>query len=266
MRTKKDDAKMLDNVQSLERALKIIDLLAHSSKPMGVTEIGKLIGVHKSTAYRLVSTLRQFGYVDQDEETEKYFLGLKPLELSSIINERLDIKNMIHPYLEELADKTGETVHLAVREGDEIVYIDKVESKHTIRMYSRIGARAPLYCTALGKCLLAFGPEELVKKWTSKDTLPQRTPNTIKDGNELAEELKKIREQGYALDREEFEPWIKCIGAPIINRKGKVICSISISIPAFRLDDERLQELIPILLQTRDAISEKLKYLSKEDE
>ncbi|MCX7795331.1 MAG: IclR family transcriptional regulator [bacterium] len=261
MRTKRERGKALDNVQSLERALRIIDLLAHSGKPMGVTEIGKLIGVHKSTAYRLVNTLRQFGYVDQDKETEKYFLGLKPLELSSIINERLDIKDIIHPYLEELADKTNETVHLAVREGDEIVYIDKVESKHTIRMYSRVGARAPLYCTALGKCLLAFGPEELIKKWISKDTLPQRTPNTIKTGKELDEELEKVREQGYALDREEFEPGIRCIGVPIINRKGKAISAISISIPSFRLTEERLQELIPILLKTRDTVSEKLKYL-----
>lgn len=261
MKTKRERDKTLDNVQSLERALKIIDLLAHSGKPMGVTEIGKLIGVHKSTAYRLVSTLRQFGYVDQDEETEKYFLGLKPLELSSIINERLDIKDVIHPYLEDLADKTSETVHLAVREGDEIVYIDKVESKHTIRMYSRIGARAPLYCTALGKCLLAFGPEELIKKWISKDNLPQRTPNTIKTGKELAEELERVRSQGYALDREEFEPGIRCVGVPIINRKGKAISAISISIPAFRLTEERLKELILILLQTRDTVSEKLKYL-----
>lgn len=261
MKTKREETKSLDNVQSLERALKIIDLLAHSNKPMGVTEIGKLIGVHKSTAYRLVSTLRQFGYVDQDEETEKYFLGLKPLELSSIINERLDIKKIIHPYLEELADKTSETVHLAVREGDEIVYIDKVESRHTIRMYSRIGARAPLYCTALGKCLLAFGPEELVKRWTSKEALSQRTQNTIKSGRELAEELESVKAQGYALDREEFEPGIRCVGVPILNKDGKAIAAISVSIPSFRLTEERLQELIPILIKTRDIISEKLKYL-----
>ncbi len=261
MRPRRNSDKGLDNVQSLERALKIIDILAHSGKPMGVTEIGRLIGVHKSTAYRLVSTLRQFGYVDQDEETEKYFLGLKPLELSSIIKERLDIKDIIHPYLEELADKTNETVHLAVREGDEIVYIDKVESKHTIRMYSRIGARAPLYCTALGKCLLAFGPEELIRNWTSKDTLPQRTPNTIKTGKELAEELKRVREQGYALDREEFEPGIRCIGVPVLNKKGRAISAISISIPSFRLTEERVQELIPVVIETRDIVSEKVKYL-----
>lgn len=261
MRTKGMKERNLDNVQSLERALKIIEVLAHSEKPLGVTEIGKLIGVHKSTAYRLVYTLRQFGYVDQDEESEKYFLGLKPLELSSIINERLDIKRLIRPYLEELSNRTSETVYLAVREGDEIVYIDKIESKYAVRMYSRIGARAPLYCTALGKCLLAFSSEDLIKRWTSKESLPQKTENTIKTGEELAKELEKVRSQGYALDREEFEPGVKCVAVPILNKSKKAIAAISISMPSFRVTDEKINELIPLLLKTSSEVSEKLKYL-----
>jgi len=260
MRTK---GKTLDNIQSLERALRIIEILAHSEKPLGVTEIGKLIGVHKSTAYRLIYTLRQFGYVDQDEDTEKYYLGLKPLELSSIINERLDIKGIIRPYLEELSSKTGETIHLAVREGDEIVYIDKVESKHTVRMYSRIGARAPLYCTALGKCLLAFSSEDSIKRWTSKESFPQKTENTIKTGDELTREIERVKSQGYALDREEFEQGVKCIGVPILNRTGKAIAAISISIPTFRITEEKIEEFIPLLLKTSSEISEKLRYLQE---
>lgn len=261
MRAKRSKEKSLDNIQSLERALRIIEILAHSEKPLGVTEIGKLIGVHKSTAYRLVYTLRQFGYVDQDEETEKYYLGLKPLELSSIINERLDIKRVIRPYLEELSDKTGETIHLAVREEDDVVYIDKIESKHAVRMYSRIGARAPLYCTALGKCLLAFGPESVIKKWVSKESLPQKTENTIKTGEELARELEEVRCQGYALDREEFEQGVRCIGVPILNKSGRAIAAISISIPAFRVTEEKINEIISLLLKVKSEISEKLKYL-----
>lgn len=261
MRAKRSKEKSLDNIQSLERALRIIEILAHSEKPLGVTEIGKLIGVHKSTAYRLVYTLRQFGYVDQDEETEKYYLGLKPLELSSIINERLDIKRVIRPYLEELSDKTGETIHLAVREEDDVVYIDKIESKHAVRMYSRIGARAPLYCTALGKCLLAFGPESVIKKWVSKESLPQKTENTIKTGEELARELEEVRRQGYALDREEFEQGVRCIGVPILNKSGRAIAAISISIPAFRVTEEKINEIISLLLKVKSEISEKLKYL-----
>lgn len=261
MRAKRSKEKSLDNIQSLERALRIIEILAHSEKPLGVTEIGKLIGVHKSTAYRLVYTLRQFGYVDQDEETEKYYLGLKPLELSSIINERLDIKRLVRPYLEGLSDEIGETIHLAIREEDDVVYIDKIESKHAVRMYSRIGARAPLYCTALGKCLLAFGPESVIKKWVSKESLPQKTENTIKTGEELARELEEVRRQGYALDREEFEQGVRCIGVPILNKSGRAIAAISISIPAFRVTEEKINEIISLLLKVKSEISEKLKYL-----
>lgn len=261
MRTRGTKGRNLDNIQSLERALRIIEILAHSEKPLGVTELGKLIGVHKSTAYRLIYTLRQFGYVDQDEETEKYYLGLKPLELSSIINERLDIKKLVRPYLEELSDKTGETIHLAVREEDDVVYIDKIESKHTVRMYSRIGARAPLYCTALGKCLLAFGPESVIERWISKESLPRKTENTIKTGKKLARELEEVRLKGYALDREEFEPGVRCVGIPILNKSGKAIAAVSVSIPAFRATEEKINEIIPLLLRIKSEISEKLKYL-----
>jgi|YelNatPaOPRAMG01_1025707.scaffolds.fasta_scaffold01632_9 DNA-binding IclR family transcriptional regulator len=251
----------LSNIQSLERALNIINILAYSEKPVGVTEIGKLLGIHKSTAYRLILTLRQFGYVEQDEETERYYLGLKPLELSNIILERLDIRKIAHPYLEELSGRVNETVHLAVREEDEIVYIDKVESKQAIRMYSRVGARAPLYCTALGKCLLAFGPQELIEKWIFKKELPPRTESTIKTGEELQKELMEIKRLGYALDREEFEQGVKCIGVPILNKSERAIAAISISIPAFRVTEEKIQDFIPILLETGEKISKRLKFL-----
>ena len=167
------------------------------------------------------------------------------------------------PHLKELVRKCNETVHLGVLEGGEVLYLAKEESSQTIRMISYVGKRAPLHCTALGKVLLAFLPEEERKKILKQEELPRLTDNTITDRNKLEKELSKIQIQGFALDREENEKDVRCIAAPIRNYRGEVIAAISISSPVFRIDKNAQNNLKVALIETSRKISKRLGYDEK---
>lgn len=251
----------MSTVQSLERALMILNTL--SDYPGGI-QIGRLseqVGLSKSTTHRLLQTLSSMNYVVQDPETEKYKLGLQILFLSRNILNQNNIVSTARPYLEKLSQDVNETVHLCIEDKGEITYIDKIESNQTIRMFSRVGNRAPMYCTAVGKVLLSgLNPgyfEELVPKI---DFIP-RTPNTIASEEELREEIARIKERGYALDDIENEEGIRCIAAPIYNHEGKIVASFSISGPSNRVTRELIDEsLIAKMKQVSLDISRNLGY------
>lgn len=247
-------------VQSVDRALSILEVLENSSELLGVTEISHRLNLHKSTLFGLLTTLENKGIVFQDCQTGKYGLGLRLLELGQKVIARMDLRNQARPFLKEIMEQYGETVHLVVRNGEEVVYIDKVEGPQTIGPISQIGKRNPVYCTGVGKCLLAFLTNEEQDTLFGKIELKAYTQNTITNHELLKEHFSQIRRQGYSIDNEEIEIGLRCIAAPIFNYTGRVIGAISIAGPSVRLTDQRVQELIKPVKECALAISHNLGY------
>lgn len=240
-------------VQSVDRALRIIEFLKNSPRGMGVTELAERLGVSKSTSHRLLMSLYNMDFVRKDSSTDKYLLGLKFIELGEIVSSELDIKEIVHPYLERVTKNVGETSHLAVQNVNHVVYIDKIESVNTLRMFSNIGKKAPIYCTGIGKAILAFLPEEKIDRIINEIEFVKYTKNTITTKSELLEELEWIRENGYAIDNEEHELEIKCAAAPILNYNNEVIAGFSVASPMLRLTDRKFQKIVDeVKAATRD--------------
>ncbi|MDW7674050.1 MAG: IclR family transcriptional regulator [Bacillota bacterium] len=251
---------MADSVQSLDRALSILELLSDFEEGLGLLEISSKLSLHKSTAHRLLASLIQNGYVEQNQSTNKYKLTFKLFELGNKKVEKMDILTLAKPYLTDLMEQTNETVHLVIRENKDIVYISKVESSNTIRMISSIGKKSPMYCTAVGKAILANLPEVEVNHIWSNTEINKLTEYTITDLNKLKEELKKIKERGFAIDEEENELGVRCIGAVIYDHQGNPNAAISISGPATRMTDEKIVDSARLLLQQSMKISKELGY------
>ena len=242
-------------VQSVDRTFDILEILVNSDRGLGVTEISKKLNIHKSTVYRLLATLQYRGYVKQNEEG-KYSIGFKLFELGSSVINDLDLRSEAKPYLRELMDISEETVHLGVLDDNQVVYIDKVESHNTIRMYSKIGRRNHASSTSLGKVILAYSDREVVDKVIREEGLKKLTENTIIDEDKLRKHLVKVRSQGYAIDDEEQEYGIRCIAGPIFNHTGDIIAAFSISGPTMRMSKEKVESLKPVIKEYSKKISE----------
>jgi len=199
-------------IKVLNKSLSILEILLQQGSAMNMTELSDKLKLYPSTIHRILDTLKYRGYVEQDPHTQKYQLGLKALELGMAKLHQMDLVREATPYLRELVKQCNETVHLGVLEDGEVLYLAKEESSQTIRMISYVGKRAPLHCTSLGKVILASAEER--KKILGKKVFPRFTENTITDKGELEKELGKVREQGFALDREENEKDVRCVAAP----------------------------------------------------
>lgn len=250
-------------VKSVSRALDIITLVSMKKGGLGVTEISKQIDINKSSVYRILSTLVQYGYIEQDSETGRYKLGYKFLEISSKLLESIDIRAEAKPYLQELEKYTNEVIHLVVYDQGEVVYIEKLEGNETLRMHSKVGKRAPMHCTSVGKAILAHLPSSTVVDILDRKGMPMHTETTITDKDTFLQELLKVKQTGYALDLEENEHGITCIAVPIFDHLGKAIAAVSISGPTMRMTSERLEELKPRMLEIGGKISIRLGYVDK---
>ena len=250
-------------IKVLDKTFSILEILLQHGSSMQMTEISEKLGLYPSTTHRILDTLKHWGYIEQDPHTQKYQLGLKALELGMAKLHQMDLAREATPYLKELVKQCNETVHLGVLEEGEVLYLAKEESSQTIRMISYVGKRAPLHCTALGKVLLAYLSAEERKKILGEKVLPRLTENTITDKMELEKELGKVREQGFALDREENEKDVRCVAAPIRNYQGEVIAALSISSPIFRIDKNAQNNLKKALIEASEKISKRLGYDEK---
>lgn len=230
-------------MRAVLHTLDVLDYLASCQGEAGVTEVGQALGVHKSTASRLLSTMEARRYVSRNGVTGKYSLGMRLVELSKIKLEQLDLRAHVRPFLKELVRSTGETAHLAILDQGEVVYIDKVDTPQTLMMRSRIGYRISPHCTALGKAMLASLPEDVVEALIREKGLPRFTPNTITDPLAVKEHLHRVRAQGFAIDDEEHEEGIRCAAAAIMDYAGRVAGAISISGPTIRISRQRVEEL-----------------------
>jgi len=252
-------------IKVLDKSLSVLELLLQQGSAMNMIELSEKLGLYPSNIHRILDTLKYRGYVEQDPHTQKYQLGLKVLELGMAKFRQMDMIREATPYLKDLVNQCNETVHLGVLEGEEVLYLAKEESYQTIRMISYVGKRAPLHCTSLGKVLLAYLSAEERKKILGEKVLPRLTENTITDKRELEKELDKVKEQGFALDREENEKDVRCVAVPIRNYQGEVIAALSISSPIFRLDKNRQNDLKKALIETSKKISKRLGYNGKKE-
>jgi DNA-binding IclR family transcriptional regulator len=238
--------------QSVERALLLVEELATGPKRLG--ELADVLGTHKSTVLRTLQTLERYGWVRREGEIPIFSLGLRVVGLASSMLEDLDIRKVARPQLDRLGSETGETVHLGVLSGAEMVYLDKVESVHPVRMYSRVGARAPLHCTGVGKVLLAFTP---VDDWPDLD-LRQYTANTIVTKDELIAACAEIRRRGWGWDEQEHEQTVRCIAAPVFGPSDAIVAAVSVSVPTSRLSSRQLRVHVDLLLDATAQISKGL--------
>lgn len=249
-------------VKSVGRALDIITLVSSKKGGLGVTEIAKQIDINKSSVYRILSTLAQYGYIEQDADTGRYKIGYKFLEISSKLLDSIDIRAEAKPYLLDLERETNEVIHLAVWDQGEVVYIEKLDGNQTLRMHSKVGKRAPMHCTSVGKVILAYLPLNTVEEIIDRKGLPVHTNTTITEKDAFLKELIKIKQKGYALDLEENEYGITCVAVPIFDHDGKVVASISISGPTMRMTDDRMEQLKKKIKEAGLNISVRLGYIS----
>jgi DNA-binding IclR family transcriptional regulator len=249
-------------VKSVSRALDIITLISLKKTGLGVTEIANQIDINKSSVYRILSTLVQYGYIEQDAETGKYKLGYKFLEISSKLLESIDLRAEARPFLQELENETNEVIHLVVYDQGEVVYIEKLEGNETLRMHSKVGKRAPMHCTSVGKAILAHLPSSIVSDILERKGMPVHTDKTITDKEEFMKELGQVRQKGFALDLEENEYGITCVAVPIFDHLGKVIAAVSISGPTMRMTADRLDALKSKMVKTGQGISARLGHVS----
>lgn len=251
---------MQEIVQSVDRTLTILEVLSDYEDGLGITEISEKVELHKSTVHRLLNTLIYKGYIKQDKGTNKYGLTLKLFELGNKKVEKMDLISIARPYLKELVEKIDEVVHLVIREGIEVMYVCKVEPQKSMKMYTRIGMRKPMYCTAMGKAMMSQMTEEEVEEiWNASD-IQKLTDNTIVDFNKLKESLKDIRKKGYAIDEQEVETGIRCVGTVIRDYKGEVCGAISLSSSIITFTEDKTEYFSQVILEYANKISEELGY------
>lgn len=248
-------------VQSVARALEIIACFADNAE-LGISEISERMCLSKSTIYGLVNTLAAFGYLEQSEQNKKYRLGLKLFEMGNLVQSRMDIRREARPWCQLLADKYRTTVHLAMYSEGEIIYIDKVDNASSVVVYSQIGKRAPMYCTGVGKAIAAYLPQEYLERYIFSKPLKKMTERTITSREELLAEFQGIREKGYAVDKEEIEPGLHCIAAPIFNHRGHPQMAISASFSFGRFWDIDWNEATRDVLYYAKQISERLGFIN----
>ena len=245
------------SVQSVDRALTILGILARLGEA-GVTEIAAELGVHKSTAFRLVATLESHGMVEQNEDRGKYRLGVGVLRLAGATTARLDVVQEARPVCRKLAADSGETVNIAVLSDRSALYLDQVAGQSALQSHNWVGQHIPLHATSNGKVLLSGLSADEVDSRLPK--LPSYTSDTVTSRARLRRELAEVRDQGYAVAVDELEVGLTAIAAPIRNAHGDVIASLSVSGPTFRLGEPRVKELVPVVQDAADEVSRRLGY------
>ena len=240
-------------VQSVERIFQLIEHLASHPAGASLQRLAQETGLAKSTVHRLLASLVSLGYAAQEPETGRYRLTLKMFELSSGIVNSMEIMDVAKAHLERLSQRTGEAVHLVIRDARDIVYIYKTESG-PMRMSSRVGLRSPLYCTGVGKAILATLPPEEVEDVWNHSSLKKLTSRTVVDLTEMQDQLAEVRANGYAIDDEENEMGVRCVAVAIPGPDGRAESAFSISGLAPYMTPERIRRVAALALDTRTDI------------
>jgi DNA-binding IclR family transcriptional regulator len=243
--------------RALERSLDILDCLAAGDEPLRLSQLADRIGVERSNTLRLIRSLQARGYVERDE-SRRYFLGLKALQLARVVLRRLDVVEAGQEVLRALGHATGEAAHLAVLQGRHAVHLGWVESAAPVRVTQEVGQREPAHCSAVGKSLLAYLPASELRRLFPTGRLPIYTSHTLSTLRALKHDLDLTRQRGYAFDDQEFYEGVRCIAAPVRNHVGTVVASIAISAPAIRLSDARKAGVAELVKKHAEWLSERL--------
>lgn len=251
-------------MKSLHKILDIIEMLAKEGAA-GIREISSLTGYPAPTVHRIVSALVERQYLKQDPATKKLSLSLKFLALGTSVQQHLKLTDLARPHMERLMQETKESVNLAIPDGDHVVYLDHIQSDHSmLQLFTKPGARAPLYCTGVGKAFLSHWKEEDVRAYLARAGMRARTPRTLVDPALILKELARIRTQGYSLDDEEMEEGVRCVAALILNHKGDAEAAVSISGAAMRITFERIRTYARAVRKCSHAISRELGFKSRD--
>jgi len=252
------------HIQVLDRAFSILDSLEESGVDLGVSELTARVGLQKSTVHRLLSVLGQHRYVAQSESTGKYRLGYRLSELGRSVTAYPNLVETAEPFLRRLVEISGETAHVGALEGGRVLSLAAVEGSRTLRTPSTVGKKTPVHSSSIGKCLLAFLSKAKLDEIVLAHSLEVFTATTIGTRKDLNRELAKIRKQGFAIDDEEYELGLKCLGAPVRDSSGAVNAAISIAGPANRLSTERTAMLTTVVRQVAQEFSVALGWVDAE--
>jgi IclR family transcriptional regulator, KDG regulon repressor len=253
-------------LSSIRRALQILQTFSAERPEMGVTEVSRFLGVHKSSISRIIGTLASEGFLEKNPETGRYRLGLKLLDLGDRVLGRYDLRNDAAPFMEELAQKTREIIHLSILDKNQIVYLDKKGEGQALTVGTKIGGRNPAHASSMGKVLLSGLPSHELMEALSMGPLLPRTPSTITKIPDLLKELDKVKRQGFAIDNEESFPGIRCVAAPVYDRTGKIVASLSVTAPKQRMGQQRLREVRERVIAAARSISRRLGMIEPEKE
>ncbi|MDX6555112.1 MAG: IclR family transcriptional regulator, regulon repressor [Miltoncostaeaceae bacterium] len=244
-------------IQAIERAVAILNAFSAEDPELGVTELAGRLGLHKSTVHRFMVNLEAAGLVERTRSA-RYRLGLRIFELGGLVMQRMNLWDEALPFLEGLVRDTGETGHLAVLDGGEAIYIERVEARRALRIPSAVGRGYPAHATNLGKVLLADLASDRLRELVGDGPLGAFTPHTITDPTELEAELERIRAQGFAVDNEEYDEGLRCIGAPIYDHSGRAVAALGIGGPVTRITPERVDELAELVMAAARGLSRRL--------
>ena len=228
-------------VKSLAKALHVLECFSNDKPELGVTEISKMLHLHKSTVHNIVSTYKDLGYLQQNPETGKYHLGIKLLQFSYIINNHMGLRKFFLPYLQEIANKVNETVYLGIPHDGDVMYIENQAPFNSVSTRNILGEHAPMYCTGLGKVMLAYLPDADRESAMDRPFFPF-TENTITTREALLAELGEIRRRGYAIDNMEHEYGVMCLAFPVFGVDGRIVAAVSTSAPSLRFTPEVIKQ------------------------
>jgi DNA-binding IclR family transcriptional regulator len=247
-------------VQAIDRAVQILQCFSEKRPELKLIEISDELGLNKSTVHGIISTLKYHGLIEQDNETQKYRLGVYLMQLGDVVSRSIDVVGIARPFITDICNQVEETVHLATLDNMEVVYIDKIESTQSMRIFSARGARNPAYCTGVGKAMLAYLDEHTLDKLLQSSELIAVTPKTITNKPELMLEFVKIREDGYSFDNEENAIGLTCVAAPVFDHTGNVKYGVSVSGPTARMTEGKIEVAIRLVKAAANEISSKLGY------
>jgi IclR family KDG regulon transcriptional repressor len=253
------DATGVYRAPAVLHAVRLLEAFVDGPAEYGISELSRQVGLSKSTVHRLVATLVEVGWLERNPTTDKYRLGLKLFELGSAVTARLEVRECALPAMHDLMQRVGETVHLAILDGDHVVYAAKVESQQAIRLFTLVGGHGPAHCTGVGKVLLAHAPAAVVEQVVAAG-LPAFTPHTITEPPTLRAHLAEVRRQGYALNLEESELGLVSVAAPVRDHSGTVVAGLSVAGPSHRLPSAKLPGLIAQTMEAAEEVSRRMGY------
>ncbi len=246
-------------IQSLVKMMGILACFSTINRHLSISQIATMSGLPRPTAHRMLSTMKEIGFIEQDVRTSSYSLGIRLFELGNIALANMDLLREAKPFIDRLSKLSGESSHLGVFNGFEVVVVEREEPTDRQQSGIQLGEASPAYCTGVGKALLAFQRPEVVEQVIAAG-LKVYTTSTIATAEALRKELAAIRQCGYAIDNSEHQVWVRCVAAPIRNSSGHVFASVSVTGPADRMTDSKIASLAPLVVQTADSISRQIGY------